>query len=175
MSLNILTQNVRGLNNREKQEVFEEQAKTLQSQIVLIQEHMMNLNNKIEFKHYKTKQNYRRNNEQGGGTAIAVDTAKISETNNFIIKSIDLDVNLLEGTALEIKYKNRSKPFLFISTYLSPDLSTWVQKFQELKINISKFKFTHEIFIGGDWNAPLAKKKEKYHKWYQKILEWTNT
>ena len=50
MSLNILSQNVRGLNNREKQEAFEEQAQTLQSQIVLIQEHMMNSNNKMYLK-----------------------------------------------------------------------------------------------------------------------------
>ena len=92
MSLNILSQNVRGLSNREKQKVFEEQAQTLQTQIILIQEHMMNINNKIEFKNYQTKQNFRKNNEQGGGTAIAVDTAKISENNNFTIKSIDLDV-----------------------------------------------------------------------------------
>ena len=41
MSINILCQNIRGLNVQEKVEKLEEQAKILQIQIMLLQEHML--------------------------------------------------------------------------------------------------------------------------------------
>ena len=107
MSLNIICQNIRGLNVKEKVEAFEEQVKTLQSHIIIIQEHMLVNNKKIDFQN-------------------------------------------------------------FTSVYLSPDL----KKLNELKLNLGKYKFAHEIFIGADWNAPIPKEKEKFHKLFEKINEW---
>ena len=40
MSLNILCQNIRGLNLNEKVEILEEQEITLQTHIILLQEHV---------------------------------------------------------------------------------------------------------------------------------------
>ena len=34
-----------------------------------------------------------------------------------------------------------------------------------------KYKYTHEIFIGADWNAPIPKEKDNF---YKRINEWIN-
>ena len=141
MSINIISQNIRGLNVKEKLNCFEEQARKLQSQFILLQEHMLTNNKKLSFEKYVVKQQNRNNNEKGGGTAIAVDTERICCENDFRIESIDLDVNLLEATSLAIHYKNLYKPILLISTYLSPDTKNWLNKLNELKVNLKKFKF----------------------------------
>ena len=82
MSIKILSENVRGLNDRNKILMVEKQAKLLNSQIILMQELMLNNNKTVDFNDYMTKQTYRKNNDSGG-TSVSIDTNIINSTNNF--------------------------------------------------------------------------------------------
>ena len=174
MSIKILNQNVRGLNDKNKVYMVEKQAKLLNAQIILMQELMLNNNKKVDFSEYTTKQTFRRNNDPGGGTSVSIDTNIINATNNFEIDNLDFKTQYLEATPIVIKHKKISKPLMFASIYISPDSKTFEKKLNELKMNVNKLIYTHEIFLSGDWNAAIPTKKKKVSKSYKLINQWIN-
>ena len=168
--LNIITQNTRGLKDKGKVDFLEKQFEAVEAQIAFIQEHMLKGEEKIKFTKYQTKQTNRGNNEPGGGTAISIHE-KITENEKFKIKSINFDLKLLEATALELKYENYHNPLLLVSIYLSPNFNNYVQKITELKLNIKNYIFTHDLFIGGDFNAAIPKKNIKITKMWKELAK----
>ena len=126
MSIKILNQNVRGLNDKNKVFMMEKQAKLLNTQIILMQELMLNNNKRLILKNIK--QTYRRNNDPGGATSVSIDTNIINSTNNFEINNYDFKTKYLEATPIIVKHKKIPRPLLIASIYFSPDSKTFEKK-----------------------------------------------
>lgn len=132
--------NVNSLVSKQKRHYFDIFLKKHKPDIVLIAEHKLNIRHKVEFSGYNIiRQN--RSTGSGGGTAICI-------KENFSYKKIEINLNSVENTAIEVNLIDGSV-ISFVSMYLRPSVNLSAFDMNKILSLLNSNKF----ILGGDLNA----------------------
>lgn len=151
-NLILLSNNVNGLSNDDKRKLLSKYIKTVNAEIILLQEiHNNKYLNKGEFLNFKKY--YSIEKEKKWGVAILVKSNSQLEINEIIKDEI--------GCLIAIKGKINNEKFLFCSIYIPHRLPEAFQTIDKLKKTIND-NTNYKVIVGGDFNFEVKQNSSGY-------------